>query len=272
VALNVADGRPNPDAVAGFLTGVPRLAIYKNHSPSMDEGWTRWMFDQLKIKYASLEDREVRGGRLRAKFDCIIIPDQSARQLAEGLSKKDYPAEIAGGMGPEGIESLKRFAEDGGTLVTLNNASDFAVEHLGVPVKNVLKGVPPREFYCPGSILKIESDGGGLGMWKGVPALGDTKSAAGAESVREDAGAWFEAGPALEPAGQEARVIARFANANEVLLSGWLLGSEKIGGKAAIVEVKRGKGRVIMFAFRPQYRGQSWATLPFLLNAIRAGR
>src|SRR5262249_60391966 len=77
---------------------------------------------------------------------------------------------------------------------------------------------------------------------------------------------------ALEPRGREARVIARFASANEVLLSGWLLGSEKIGGKVAIVEGKRGKGRVIMFAFRPQYRGQSWATLPFLLNSIRAGR
>lgn len=28
------------------------------------------------------------------------------------------------------------------------------------------------------------------------------------------------------------------------------------------------KGRVVMFAFRPQYRGQSVATLPFLFNAI----
>jgi hypothetical protein len=42
-----------------------------------------------------------------------------------------------------------------------------------------------------------------------------------------------------------------------------------MAGKGAIVEVKRGKGRVIMFAFRPQYRGQSIATLPFLFNAIQ---
>jgi hypothetical protein len=260
---------PLPEPLTRFSGSLPRLAVYKNHAPSMDEGWTRWMFDQLNLKYSSIEDSEIRAGAVQTKFDCIVIPDQPARQLTDGLSKKDYPADIAGGLGPDGIESLKRFVEEGGTIITLNNASDFAVEHLDVPVKNVLKGIPPREFYCPGSILKIEAPASGLPIWSGVPPIGDAK-AARTEPTPAAAGAWFETGPALEPTGSEARVVARFANAGEVLLSGWLLGADKIAGKAAIVEVRKGKGRIVMFAFRPQYRGQSWATLPFLLNTINA--
>ena len=44
--------------------------------------------------------------------------------------------------------------------------------------------------------------------------------------------------------------------------------SVKIAGKAALVEVTMGKGKIILFGFRPQYRGQSLATFPLLFNAI----
>ncbi|HWP43391.1 MAG TPA: hypothetical protein VNO14_09170, partial [Blastocatellia bacterium] len=235
-----------------------RIGLYKSYAASMDEGWTRWIFDQYKIEYTSVMDAEIRAGNLKAKYDCIVLPDQSAQQIFNGLSRQQYPAEIAGGLGREGVESLRRFIEAGGTLITLNEASDFAIEHLGVPVKNVLRGVSSREFYCPGSILKIELDLTHP-MAAGAPALA---------SGRDETIAWFETGPALETTGANARVIARYAGAGVLLLSGWLLGAEKIAGKGAIVEAKQGRGRVVMFAFRPQYRGQSVATFPLLINAM----
>jgi len=229
----------------------------------MDEGWTRWILDEYigwhkYLKYISLPDNEIRAGNLRAKFDCIIIPAQSSQQIFNGLSKERYPAEISSGLGQAGVDALKKFVEDGGTIITLNEASQFAIDHLGVPVKNTLDGVPAKDFYCPGSILKIKVDTNSP-IAKDAPMLGSSSD----ESI-----AWVEGSIALEPTGDDGKVIARFADARELLLSGWLLGAERLANKGAIVEVKRGKGRVIMFAFRPQYRGQSIATLPFLFNSI----
>jgi hypothetical protein len=243
----------------------PRVGLYRSYVASMDEGWTRWVFDQFesrinwfKLTYQSLLDHEVRADNLRVKYDCIVIPAQSSQQIFNGLSKERYPAEISGGLGQQGVDSLKKFIEDGGTIITLNEASQFAIDQLGVPVKNTLEGVPAKDFYCPGSILKIKVDTSSPIVF-GAPMMDESKD----ESI-----AWVEGSLALEPTSDDARVIARFADAKELLLSGWLLGAEKLANKGAIVEVKRGKGRVIMFAFRPQYRGQSIATLPFLFNSI----
>jgi hypothetical protein len=245
---------------------TPRVGVYKSYSASMDEGWTRWVFDQykgkltflLQLDYRSLLDAEARAGNLRANFDCIIIPAQSSQQIFNGLSKDRYPEQVAGGLGASGVDALKKFVEDGGTVITLNEASQFAIDHLGVPVRNALEGVPSKDFYCPGSILKIKLDTSSA-ITRDAPLL---------ESSKDESIAWVEGSLALEATSDDARVIARFADAKELLLSGWLLGAEKLANKGAIVEVKRGKGRVIMFAFRPQYRGQSIATLPFLFNAI----
>lgn len=247
-----------------FGQTAPRLGLYKSFAASMDEGWTRWILGQYNVESTPLTDSEIRAGGLRAKYDSILIPDQSARQIVEGLSKERYPEEIAGGMGAAGVDALKKFIEDGGTVITLNDASEFAINNLGAPVKNVLEGVSEKEFYCPGSILKINFAPTEQ-LAQGVPPLNRSRTNI-ASGI-----AWFERGPAFEPTSNEARIVARFADTRELLLSGWLLGAEKIAGRGAIVEVKRGKGRIIMFAFRPQYRGQSIATLPFLFNSILTG-
>ncbi len=249
---------PNQSLITVKVQSSQRVGLYRSFAASMDEGWTRWVFDQFKLKYSSLTDGDVRGSNLRGTFDCIVIPAQNSQQIFNGLSRDRYPADVAGGIGQAGVDSLKKFVEDGGTIITLNEASQFAIDHLGVPVKNTLEGVPARDFYCPGSILKIKLDTSSP-ITRDAPLL---------ESSKDESIAWVEGSLALEPTSDAARVIARFADAKELLLSGWLLGAEKLANKGAIVEVKRGKGRVIMFAFRPQYRGQSIATLPFLFNAI----
>ena len=39
-------------------------------------------------------------------------------------------------------------------------------------------------------------------------------------------------------------------------------------GKAALVDARFGSGHVVLFAFRPQFRGQPFGTFKFLLNAV----
>ena len=235
----------------------PRRAIYKSHVPSMDEGWTRWILEHQSrcLNYTSLVDAEVRRGNLRARFDAIIIPDQSPRALLEGHRKGTMPDELTGGLGKEGVRALREFVEQGGTLVALNAASAFAAEQLDLPVRDVTAGLMRTEFYCPGSILRTILDTAHP-VAKGMPR----------ESV-----AWVEDSPVFEvrpDAGARVKVVARYPETGTPLLSGWLLGGEKLRGKAALVEVTLGRGRVYLFGFRPQYRAQSLATYPLLFNAI----
>ena len=245
--------------MVGGAPRPPRIALYKSHVPSMDEGWTRWVFEQNRKPYSSLEDAEAGAGNLRAKYDTIVIPDQSPRSILDGYRKGSMPDELTGGLGKEGVKALREFVEQGGTLVTLNDASDFAIEQLNLPVRDISDGLKRTEFYCPGSILRT---------------ILDTTNPV-ARGMERESIAWVEDSPVFEiksdPAAATARVkiIARYPGSGTTLLSGWLLGAERIRGKAALVEVGIGKGRVYLFGFRPQYRGQSLATYPLLFNAIK---
>jgi Zinc carboxypeptidase len=235
-------------------------AIYKSHVPSLDEGWTRWVLESSVVsvpKFSTVIDKDIRAGNLRAKYDTIVIPDQSPRAILEGYRKGTMPEELTGGMGKEGVKALREFVEQGGTLVALNEASDFAIEQLGLPVRDVTEGLKRTEFYCPGSILRTVLDTS-QPVARGMPK----------ESI-----AWVEDSPVFELTNAKerdvsARVVARYPDAGTPLLSGWLLGAERIRGKAALVDVTLGRGHVYLFGFRPQYRGQSLATYPLFFNAV----
>jgi hypothetical protein len=258
---HVTVGRP--DCV---LTGRKAIAIYKSHVPSIDEGWTRFTLEPCyeyeeitdeDIRRRNFEQKERRPHLKETKYRTIVIPDQAPRAILEGYRKGSMPEELTGGLGKEGVKALREFVEQGGTLVTLNEASDFAIEQLNLPVRDVTAELKRTEFYCPGSILRTILDTTHP-IAKGMPR----------ESI-----AWVEDSPVFEiepdaAAVARVRVIARYPDAGTPLLSGWLLGAERIRGKAALVEVGLGKGRIYLFGFRPQYRAQSLATYPLFFNAI----
>jgi hypothetical protein len=62
--------------------------------------------------------------------------------------------------------------------------------------------------------------------------------------------------------------LAAYSKERNPLASGYLLHPERIQGKAAAVEVFEGEGRVYLFGFRPQWRGQSHGTYKLVFNAI----
>jgi hypothetical protein len=231
-----------------------RLALYKSWTASMDEGWTRWLFDNFNVPYTSLRDADVKSGNLRAKFDVIVLPSMRMREIVEGRAKETAPPEMTGGITEGGAENLRRFVEEGGTLIAWDDSTEFAIKRLKLPVRNVLEGLKSSDFYCPGSILRVEVD----------------TSDALARGLAAHTDAYFINGAAFEVTdATRARVVARYVGSkDELLRSGWLLGAQYIAGHAALVEATLGRGRVILFGFRPQHRGQTWGTFPFVFNAI----
>jgi hypothetical protein len=222
----------------------------------MDEGWTRYVFDTFNVKYDTLLDKDVRAGNLRPRFDVIVLPSMRLREIVEGRSKESAPAEFTGGVTEAGVEALRRFVEEGGTLVCFDASTELAIKRFKLPLRNVLEGVRSSEFYCPGSILRLDVD---------------TASPL-ARGLARDADAYFINSSAFDVTGDDksVRVVARYSG-RDVLRSGWLLGEKYLAGKIALAEVSLGRGRVVLFGFRPQHRAQTWGTLPFLWNALSAG-
>ena len=227
---------------------APRIGLYQAFVPSMDEGWTRWLFDEFGFGHTRLQNPDIVAGHLRDKFDTIVIPDQSRQTIAQGYREGQMPPEFTGGLGDKGAASLREFVEQGGTLILLNHASDYARD-LGVGAKNVLEGVQSKDFYSPGSLLNVSLD---------------TKSAL-AYGMPAGITLWSEGSPAWDAPDKEA--IARYPEKG-VLASGWLLGEKYLAGKAALLDVPLGTGHIVMFGMRPQYRGQSYQNFKLFFNAL----
>jgi hypothetical protein len=285
---------------SALLVHLPRLGLYQSWVASMDEGWTRYIFDQNHIPYARLVDADIRKGDLNQRFDVILIPDNSAGAITAGRggrgegaggaqgsapnaggsgtgrggangrgarataanaatsgSTKDgaprgpqIPPEFRGGLGEAGVASLKNFAEAGGTIVTLNKASEVYTENDASKVVNALDTVDRNAFFIPGSILQVSVDP------TNPIAFGSTPTVP----------IFYENGPTFRVNG-DAHSVAYFAT-DKPLLSGWILGGQFLKGTSVIAEEPEGKGKIILFGFRPQYRAQSEVTYKFLFNAL----
>jgi hypothetical protein len=248
--LNLKPVKESFAKIANPIKNQARLGMYKSHVASMDEGWTRLVFDNFQIPYSSIVDADIKNGNLN--YEAIILPSDSEREILQGLNKNRYPDEISGGIGDTGAENLKKYVENGGTLICFDESCEPVINKFGLPIKNVLKGVARKDFYCPGSILQIDLDTSHK-LSKGLPP---------------QVAAYFINSSAFEITdNNRVKSVAKYADKN-ALLSGWLLGEKYLNGKTALAEASYGKGKIILFAFRPQHRGQSWGTFPFIFNAL----
>ena len=236
---------------------APRLGLYKPWTANMDEGWTRWVLDSHEFDYSNLTNAEIRAGDLVARYDVIILPDLGASGILNGHSTGKLPPEYVGGIGTEGLANLRAFVENGGTLICLNRVTELPLKYFGLGEKGIVnvveKANQPKEgaFFCPGSLLRVRIDtnhpiGHGLGPEMAI---------------------FFKFGPVFDAGRGGTNVVATYPEFNP-LMSGWLEGEKRIRQKAALLEVILGDGRVILFGFKPQHRGQSQGTFKLLFNAI----
>ena len=150
-----------------------RVGLYQSWRSNMDEGWTRYMLDDLEIPYTTLHNKDFKGEKdkkvdLKEKFDVIVFPDESADIIKTGAPspsspyaryfRGSMPPEYEGGIGKDGVDALKKFVEDGGILVTLNGACELAFKEFTLPAQNALERVSRDRFFCPTSILRLKVD------------------------------------------------------------------------------------------------------------------
>jgi hypothetical protein len=184
----------------------------------------------------------------------IILPDLSSKQLMEGWSTGMVPGQYAGGIEKSGLANLQQFVEDGGTLIAFNEAAAALVPLMSLPVKNVLDGLPDDKFFCEGALLRVQMQHADLPINYGVP---------------ESPVVMFERGPAFETLpGFKGAVLAKYAKEADPLESGLILHPELLKDKAAALELSYGKGRIFLYGFKPQHRGQAHGTYRYLFNAL----
>ena len=234
----------------------PRIGLYRPWRASMDEGWSRWLFEEYGFEFANVRNADIRAGSLRERFDVIVLAADGRRVIVDGFAKGSVPPRYVGGIGAVGVRALDEFVRHGGTLVCLNQSSAFAIAELHLPVKNVVAELERKDFFVSGSILEVITDPAHPIM-TGMP---------------ERAKVFVDRSPVFTTLdGFEGAALAKYQKAGSPLLSGYLLGEEHLQGYAAALDVRHGDGHVILIGFRPQWRGQPFGTFRVLFNAALYG-
>jgi hypothetical protein len=254
----------------------PRVAMYQRYGGgNMDEGWTRLMFEQFNVPFTSIMDKELKGDDLKSKFDVIVLPNDSIQGMTGERPERERgaagtpggggqdanpedltPPEYRSGFGAEGVKALQAFVDKGGTLVTFGQAGNLPIQRFGLPLRNVVAGLPSKEFWAPGSTLRVRYDREHP-VGYGMPEEGLALFMPGSQVYEVTS----------MQRSQDVEIFATYVE-RDILQSGWLLGEQVIARKAAAVTVAHGDGRVILIGFRPQHRNQTHGTFRLVFNAL----
>jgi Zinc carboxypeptidase len=296
-------GVDTPPSVEGErLKPNTKVGLYKA-AGNMPAGWQMWMLEQWGINHEVMKAQDF-GGDLNAKYDVIILPSGTtkARMLSGLNAKTNDSAEWswAFGIGDAGWANLKKFVENGGTLLAIGNAVETARDLLDLPIERALPQAAPR----------FGGQGGGTTAAGNAPAASELKDAftspaklmqtlrdkvADPESLFYCPGsllnnefdptnpiAWgmpaswpvfFDDDQAyrIRPGfGIDTKVVSRYPR-EKVLASGWLLGEEYLKDQANILSFKVGKGNVVTYGSQIDFRAQPRATWKLIFNGIFHG-
>ncbi len=243
---------------------LPRIAIYQSFTAGLDEGWTRWVLDHFEFPFTIINNADFMDKQFVKKYDVVLFPDMNRDMIVKGFSNnrrinipEKIPPEFRGGIEEKGVAVLKQLVGQGGTVLLLDSASELGIKDFTLPLSNVLEGVKPETFFCPGAILRIEVDN--------LDPLG--------WGLERENILYFSESPAYRTRLPEfkainRKVVAGFTTEGPHLLSGYLKGGELLNHTIMIARFNYYKGNVILLGGRVQFRSQTFATFKFLFNAL----
>lgn len=264
----------SPVTTGAYEIRAPRIAMLQRYNGgNMDEGWTRLMFEQFDVPFTSIMDAEIKKGGLESNYDVIVLPSDSVSAMTGirpaggqggqgggfGGPQTEPPPEYRSGFGEEGIKALESFVQKGGTLLTFAEASDLPIQRFGLPVRDVVADLPSKEFWAPGSTLRVRF-ANTHPLAYGMPDEGLALFLRGSQAYEVTS----------TSRSQDVSVLATYVD-RDILQSGWLLGEEVIAKKAAAVSVRHGEGKVVLLGFRAQNRDQTHGTFKLVFNALLNG-
>lgn len=253
-----------------------RIGVYWSWLAVMDEGWLRFFFDSLGIPHRILRPADVRAGSLRDQVDVLVIGSARGSLLMRGPSDARLPEEYLGGLGERGCEAIREFVHGGGTLVALNLSSDLAIGLFQLPLDRVgrvsiQRGVDSDESDSAGEAERTTLNTPGSALMLDLDPEHPVNFGAGRRRAafinNTDIRAWTLRDGAQ---GQTVHFPARFAR-KDLVGAGFAEGAEVLSGHGAVAHAPVGSGHVVLFAFSPHFRSQTWSTFPLLLNALLVG-
>ncbi len=266
-----------------------RIGLWDRYGGSMPSGWTRWVLERFEFPFQVVFPPELDRGNLREKFDVLLFVDGAIPAYTRGSGSTtnttsttptptgDAPADTSGDVREESlppeyrgqrgsvtttktIPHLRKFLEDGGTILTIGSSTSLA-RHLDLPIANHLTepgkttALPREKFYVPGSVLRARVDTAHPLAW----------------GIEPDVDVFFQASPVFrftdKAAPGQLDCVAWF-NSPKPLRSGWAWGQEHLDSGIAIAEVRVGKGRLVLFGPEIAFRAQPHGTFKFLFNGL----
>ena len=186
------DGVPSRPSGDTIKLRKLRVALADQYGGSMPSGWTRWLLEQFEFPFEVVFPQALDAGNLAARFDVIIFPSGVGPAAPAagrggrgggggggggrgGGAVAGIPAQYQSQLGAysvaQTVPALKKFLEDGGTILAVGRSSMNLAELMELPVDNHLierspdgssRPLPAEKFYVPGSVLRVTVDNSSL--------------------------------------------------------------------------------------------------------------
>jgi hypothetical protein len=237
-----------------------KVGLYRNWGPNMEEGWTRYVFDQFKVDYETLHPKDFEKKDVLKKYDILVFVGASKTEIESGKPPKKYekyetpmPPEYSGGIDKKGKTALDEFLKEGKTILFMTSSCGYAIEQFKLPVENINE--ENKKINCPGSYLAVEVKESELTYGLGPKAA-----------------VFFYDSPtfttSLPPASDQDRRTPVVFGERDLLISGALEGEEYLFRKSLVVDFTLEKGRIILIGPDIIFRAQSEGTFKILFNSL----